>query len=94
MLDNKTVRIALGLIIASALLLLIFLVFISKQAGGYLLLIPAAYCALPLLWYQGELKELPAEIPVNSQPGSIDMILIMRKILFCFISLIFRNKGA
>ncbi len=49
LLDNKPVRITLGLITASALLLLIFLVFISKQPGGYFLLIPAAYCALPLL---------------------------------------------
>lgn len=80
LLDNKPVRIALKLIIASALLLLIFLVFISKRPGGYFLLIPAAYCALPLLWYQGELKELPAGTPVNSQPGSIDMIL-ERKLL-------------
>ena len=58
-LDKKIIRRILLAVALVSFPLLLFIVFIENQVAGYLLLIPGFYCVMPLLWYQGELKDLP-----------------------------------
>lgn len=77
LLDRKLVRrILMALVVLSGLSML-YVVFVSNSSAGYLLLIPSVYLSIPLLWYKGELKDLPAS---KKQQLAIDDML-ERKVL-------------
>lgn len=78
-LDKKPLRILLVLTVASSLIFWVLGIFIVADALAHLLLILAGGAVLPLVWYHGELKELPPEAPL-SPTVMLDQVL-ERKVL-------------
>ena len=79
-LDKKLIRRLLLVAVSISIVLFGFMIFIEKQSVGYLLLVPIFYCMMPLLWYQGELKELPPVAPRKGRAVAVDDVL-ERKVL-------------
>lgn len=73
-LDSHWIRWAIGTLVLMCLSLWLLFIVGMKSSVGHLFLIPAAFGAVILLWYHGELKDLAVRQAVNEQ-APLDAIL-------------------
>lgn len=73
MLDSKLLRVGLWAVSLSSLAGWVYIVWLQYVLAAHFLLVGVAWASIPLLWYRGWLKELPA-----AQGESIDSVLERR----------------